>query len=186
LAFSRRQVLQPKVFSLNAIVGELDAMLRRVVGADVTLETELDPGLWYVLADPGQLEQVLVNLVVNARDAMPWGGRLHIRTANSHLHTDSPERANGVRPGDYVTLAVRDTGIGMDVPTQARIFEPFFTTKESGKGTGLGLSTVYGIVEQSGGHIAVESAPGQGATFTIYLPRYLGPNEAAAGTRADR
>ncbi len=186
LAFSRRQVLQPKVLSLNATVGELDAMLRRVVGADIALETDLDPALWYVLADPGQLEQVLVNLVVNARDAMPWGGRLHIRTANNHLDIDSPERANGVRPGDYVTLAVSDTGIGMDVPTQARIFEPFFTTKESGKGTGLGLSTVYGIVEQSGGHIAVESAPGQGATFTIYLPRYLGPSEAGAGTRADR
>jgi CheY-like chemotaxis protein len=174
------------VFSLNTTVGELDAMLRRVVGADIVLETELDPALWYVLADPGQLEQVLVNLVVNARDAMPWGGRLHIRTANSHMDIDSPDRANGVRPGDYVTLAVRDTGVGMDVPTQARIFEPFFTTKESGKGTGLGLSTVYGIVEQSGGHIAVESAPGQGATFTIYLPRYLGPSEAAAGSRFDR
>jgi two-component system, cell cycle sensor histidine kinase and response regulator CckA len=186
LAFSRRQVLQPKVFSLNAIVGDLDAMLRRVVGADISLETELDPALWYVLADPGQLEQVLVNLVVNARDAMPWGGRLHIRTANHHLDIDSPERANGVRPGDYVTLAVRDTGVGMDVPTQARIFEPFFTTKEAGKGTGLGLSTVYGIVEQSGGHIAVESAPGQGATFTIYLPRYVGTNEAAVSGRTDR
>jgi PAS domain S-box-containing protein len=186
LAFSRRQVLQPKVLSLNAIVSELDAMLRRVVGAGITLETELDVALWYVLADPGQLEQVLVNLVVNARDAMPWGGRLYVTTTNYHLETDSPERANGVRPGDYVALSVRDTGTGMDVPTQARIFEPFFTTKESGKGTGLGLSTVYGIVEQSGGHIAVESAPGQGATFTIYLPRYIGPSDVAASLRADR
>ena len=175
LAFSRRQVLQPKIHSLNTTVGELDGMLRRLLGADIVLETELDPGLWYVLADPSQLEQALVNLVVNARDAMPSGGRVTITTENALLDMAATERANGVRPGAYVRLSVRDTGIGMDVPTQARIFDPFFTTKETGQGTGLGLSTVYGIVEQSGGQIAVESAPGQGATFTIYLPRHAGP-----------
>jgi PAS domain S-box-containing protein len=174
LAFSRRQVLQPRVLSLNASVSELDSMLRRLLGADVSLETRLDPVLGYVLADPGQLEQVLVNLVVNARDAMPAGGRVTIATSNVQLQGSDGHRGNGVRPGAYVTLSVSDTGLGMDVPTQARIFEPFFTTKAAGKGTGLGLSTVYGIVEQSGGHIAVESAPGQGATFTIFLPRHVG------------
>ena len=187
LAFSRRQVLQPRVLSLNTSVNELDPMLCRLLGADVSLETELDPALWYVLADPGQLEQVLVNLVVNARDAMPSGGRVTIRTANVNLSGTDVQRGNGVRPGAYVTLSVSDTGMGMDVPTQARIFDPFFTTKEAGKGTGLGLSTVYGIVEQSGGHIAVESAPGQGATFTIFMPRHTGPGLAATGqVPADR
>ncbi|HKT61232.1 MAG TPA: PAS domain S-box protein [Gemmatimonadales bacterium] len=186
LAFSRRQVLQPRVLSLNATVAELDSMLRRLLGADVSFETELDPGLWYVLADPGQLEQVLVNLVVNARDAMPDGGSVTIATANHQLHATDDSRGNGVRPGGYVTLSVRDTGVGMDVPTQARIFDPFFTTKEAGKGTGLGLSTVYGIVEQSGGHIAVESAPGQGATFTIFLPRHEPSPGAVAPGQPDR
>jgi two-component system cell cycle sensor histidine kinase/response regulator CckA len=185
LAFSRRQVLQPKIHSLNATIAELDGMLRRLLGADVELVSELVPGLWYVLADPSQLEQVLVNLVVNARDAMPGGGRVVITTTNVMLDAAAAERANGVRPGAYVQLSVRDTGIGMDVPTQARIFDPFFTTKETGQGTGLGLSTVYGIVEQSGGHIAVESAPGQGATFIIYLPRHAGPGIGVVPT-ADR
>jgi two-component system, cell cycle sensor histidine kinase and response regulator CckA len=156
-------------------------MLHRLLGADVSLDTELDPALGHVLADPGQLEQVLVNLVVNARDAIPAGGRVTIATANLQLQATDDSRGNGVRPGAYVALSVSDTGTGMDVPTQARIFDPFFTTKAAGKGTGLGLSTVYGIVEQSGGHITVQSAPGQGATFTIFLPRHLGTVNAGLG-----
>jgi PAS domain S-box-containing protein len=186
LAFSRRQVLQPRVLSLNATVGEVDTLLRRLGGADISILTELDPALWYVLADPGQIEQALVNLVTNARDAMPEGGVVTITTANLQLHAADDARGNGVRPGAYVTLSVRDTGVGMDVPTQARIFEPFFTTKDAGKGSGLGLSTVYGIVEQSGGHIAVESAPGQGATFTIFLPRHEASPGAPAPGQSDR
>ena len=185
LAFSRRQVLQPRVLSLNAVVSEIDTMLRRLIGADVTLEVELDPLLWYVLADPSQVEQVIVNLAVNARDAMPGGGVVRIITRNHHYAAAGDERPNGVRPGDYVAVAVVDNGSGMDVQVQARIFEPFFTTKAPGKGTGLGLSTVYGIVQQSGGHITVESAPGQGATFTIFLPRHEG-QPAGAPQRPDR
>ena len=185
LAFSRRQVLQPRVLSLNSTVTELDGMFRRLIRADISLETELDPALWYVLADPGQIEQVLVNLVVNARDAMPQGGRITVTTANRQYPASGIERQNGVRPGSYVVLTVGDNGQGMDPHTQGRIFDPFFTTKEPGKGTGLGLSTVYGIVEQSGGHIGVESAPGRGATFTIHLPRYEGTG-AASPPRGDR
>jgi PAS domain S-box-containing protein len=185
LAFSRQQVLQPRVLSLNATVAELDGMLRRLIRVDIALETELDPSLWQVLADPGQIEQVLVNLVVNARDAMPNGGRITVSTANREYPAASTERPDGVRPGTYVVLTVADTGHGMDLRTQARIFDPFFTTKEPGKGTGLGLSTVYGIVQQSGGHIAVESAPSRGATFTIHLPRYDGSG-AALPSRANR
>jgi two-component system, cell cycle sensor histidine kinase and response regulator CckA len=156
-------------------------MLHRLIGEDITLCTDFEPDLGPVRVDRGQIEQVVVNLVVNARDAMPSGGRVTIRTANVNLSATDVQRGNGVRPGAYVTLSVSDTGMGMDVPTQARIFDPFFTTKEAGKGTGLGLSTVYGIVEQSGGHIAVESAPGQGSTFTIFLPRHAGPALAAPG-----
>jgi PAS domain S-box-containing protein len=185
LAFSRRQVLQPKVISLNSVLAELDGMVRRLAGADVVVEAEIDPGLWYVLADPGQLEQVVINLVVNARDAMPDGGRLTITTANRIYLPDTPERPAGVRPGAYVTLSLSDTGVGMELELQSRVFEPFFTTKEPGKGTGLGLSTVYGIVQQSGGHVALRSAPGQGATFTVLLPRHTGSQEAAAA-RVDR
>ncbi|MDQ3137058.1 MAG: PAS domain S-box protein [Gemmatimonadota bacterium] len=181
LAFSRRQVLQPRILSLNRSVAELEVMFRRLLGADVSLETELDPGLGCVLADPGQLEQVLVNLVVNARDAMPGGGRLTIATANLDIETVDDARGDGIRFGPYVTLSVGDTGVGMDVATQARIFEPFFTTNAAGKGAGLGLSTVFGVVEQSGGHIAVESALGRGARFTIFLPRHEGSDVAETG-----
>jgi two-component system cell cycle sensor histidine kinase/response regulator CckA len=181
LAFSRRQILQPKVLSLNGVVDDLSGMLRRLLGNGLSLEIVADPGLWYVMADPGQLEQVLVNLIVNARDATPKGGRVTITTANCRVTPEGPERAGGVRPGTYATLSVVDTGIGMDIATQARIFEPFFTTKETGAGPGLGLSSVYGIVEQSGGHITVESAPGRGSTFTIYLPRHNETNIALTG-----
>jgi PAS domain S-box-containing protein len=178
LAFSRRQVLQPRVLSLNDVVDELASMLRRLIGASVTLETELEPAPWHVRADPGQLEQVVVNLVVNARDAIlaagTDSGRVTIATANVRLDA-AAARPGTLRPGAYVVLSVGDTGTGMDEATQARIFEPFFTTKEQGKGTGLGLSTVFGIVQQSGGEVAVESAPGQGAVFRVYLPRHAGP-----------
>jgi two-component system, cell cycle sensor histidine kinase and response regulator CckA len=182
LAFSRRQILQPKVLSLNSILDELTGMLRRLLGSGITLEVAPDPGLWYVMADPGQIEQVLANLIMNARDATSRGGRVTITTANCRVSPEGPERAGGVRPGTYATLAVADTGVGMDIATQARIFEPFFTTKETGAGPGLGLSSVYGIVEQSGGHITVESAPGRGSTFTIYLPRHNETNIAHTGS----
>jgi two-component system, cell cycle sensor histidine kinase and response regulator CckA len=181
LAFSRRQILQPKVLSLNAVLDDVSGMLRRLLGGGISLEIVPDPGLWYVMADPGQLEQVLVNLIVNARDAMPKGGRVTITTANCRVSPEGPERAGGVRPGTYATLSVADTGVGMDIATQARIFEPFFSTKETGAGPGLGLSSVYGIVEQSGGNITVESAPGRGSTFTIYLPRHNETNIAVTG-----
>jgi PAS domain S-box-containing protein len=185
LAFSRRQVLQPKVLSLNNVVAETDGMLRRLVGPDIVLDVTCDPGLWYALADPGQIELVLMNLVVNARDAMPRGGRLSISTSNRELTGESSARPNGMRAGSYVALEVSDTGVGIDLANQARVFEPFFTTKDPGKGTGLGLSTVYGIVQQSGGHITLESAPGRGATFTVFLPRHIG-NDPPAASKVDR
>jgi two-component system cell cycle sensor histidine kinase/response regulator CckA len=185
LAFSRRQVLQPKVLSLNNVVTDTDSMLRRLVGADIVLDVTCDPGLWFALADPGQIELVLMNLVVNARDAMPHGGRLEISTSNRELTGESRTRPNGMRAGSYVALEVSDTGVGIDLANQARVFEPFFTTKDPGKGTGLGLSTAYGIVQQSGGHITLESAPGRGATFTVFLPRYVG-NDPPAASKVDR
>jgi two-component system, cell cycle sensor histidine kinase and response regulator CckA len=171
LAFSRKQVLAPKVLDLNALVREMERMLARLIGADVQLASSLDPDLGRVRADPGQLEQVLLNLAVNARDAMPRGGRLAIETRNG-----------GGPAGNVVVLEVADTGTGMDAETRARIFEPFFTTKEPGKGTGLGLAVVHGIVTQSGGQIEVESAPGRGTRFRIELPRVAGdPSTSTVG-----
>jgi len=171
LTFSRRQVLAPQLLDLNAVVMNLETMLRRLLGDAITLDIVLDPALSRVQTDPGQLEQVIMNLAVNACDAMPQGGTLTIETSDVELDEGYAWRHVGVRPGPYVMLAVRDTGSGMDAETLSNIFEPFFTTKEPGKGTGLGLSIVYGIINQSGGHIDVESAPGQGSSFMIYLPR---------------
>jgi len=172
LAFSRRQFIAAKVLDLNALVANMDGMLRRLIGEDIVeLSAELDPSLGAIKADPGQIEQVIMNLVVNARDAMPKGGRLTIETRNVTIGEEVRLDAVGVAPGSYVLLTVRDNGHGMDAETRSHLFEPFFTTKEKGKGTGLGLSTVYGIVKQSGGSIIVESTPGRGTTFRIYFPR---------------
>jgi PAS domain S-box-containing protein len=178
LAFSRKQMLQPKVLDLNALIRGFELMLRRLIEAHFDLKLDLDPGLGRVKADPTQMQQVLMNLVVNARDAMPDGGELTIKTRNARLNGADFGAAAGGQLGDWVLLAVSDTGHGMDEATQRRIFEPFFTTKGMGRGTGLGLSTTYGIVNQSGGHITVSSKPGHGTTFQIYLPRTADLEEA--------
>jgi two-component system cell cycle sensor histidine kinase/response regulator CckA len=172
LAFSRQQVLEPKVLLLNTVVFDMEKMLRRLIGEDVELSTGLDPKLGRVRADQGQIEQVIMNLAVNARDAMPEGGKLSIETSNVEMDEVFVRRyAYPVQPGAYILLTVTDTGTGMDNATKLRVFEPFFTTKEKDKGTGLGLSTVYGVVKQSGGYIDVDSTLGKGTTFRIYLPR---------------
>jgi len=171
LAFSRKQLLQPRILQLNDVVSEVDKMLRRLIGEDIEVVTVFGRALGRVKADPGQIEQVLVNLVVNARDAMPEGGKLTIETSNVDMDEELSETHEGLAPGRYVMLAVRDTGHGIDAVTKSRLFEPFFTTKEQGKGTGLGLATVYGIVKQSGGYVAVESEPGRGAAFKVFLHR---------------
>ena len=191
LAFSRQQVIAARVFQLNTVIAEAGKMLKRLLGEDIVLAVVLDPGLDLIKADPHQLEQVLVNLCVNARDAMPRGGKLTIETSNVELDGGArlpPE----VRPGRYVLLAVSDTGCGMDEATRSHLFEPFFTTKEVGKGTGLGLATVYGIVKQAGGFVSVYSEPGQGTTFKVYLPRVAEgtpeehePAARAPGTTSD-
>ncbi len=179
LAFSRKQVLEPRVVDLNAVVTDLTPMLQRLIGENIALVTALDPGLGHVTADARQFEQVIMNLAINARDAMPNGGQLTLETANIDLDATYARQHPGVSPGPHVMLAVSDTGVGMDAETQARLFEPFFTTKGPGKGTGLGLSTVYGIVKQSGGNIWVYSEVGRGTTFKIYLPRVDRPVDHA-------
>ncbi len=184
LAFSRRQMLQPKVINLNVLVKDLQKMLRRLIGEHIELLTQAEQTAAYVKADPGQIEQVIMNLVVNARDAMPRGGRLVIQTASVHLDATYAREHVDVAPGDYVMIAVHDNGTGMDETIKAHIFEPFFTTKARARGTGLGLSTVYGIVKQSGGSIQVKSELGKGTSFEIYLPRVHGKDESAIGPSA--
>ena len=180
LAFSRKQVIQPKVIDLNALIADVQNLLGRLIGEDIELIAQPDTELGRIKADPGQIEQVVMNLAINARDAMPTGGRLTITTSNVSL----TEGGLNTPAGDYCMLAVSDTGCGMDRQTLSHIFEPFFTTKERGKGTGLGLSTVYGIINQSGGSIQVESEPGRGTTFKVYLPRVVVADEEARTTQA--
>ena len=171
LLLARQQMVQVQQVQLNDVVTEVQTMLRRVIGEDIVIESVLDPTLGFVLADPGRLHQVLMNLAVNARDAMPGGGKLLIETQNVELDRGFAELHAGVKPGSYVQLKVTDTGVGMTPEVLSHLYEPFFTTKAIGEGTGLGLATVYGIIQQSQGSIWVYSEPGEGTTFTIYLPR---------------
>jgi two-component system cell cycle sensor histidine kinase/response regulator CckA len=184
LAFSRKQLLELKVVDVNAIVQDMERLLRPLIGENIELATRLEPNLGHTRADAGQLEQVIMNLVVNAKDAMPEGGKITIQTASAELDDSYRREHTYVQPGPYVMLSVGDTGCGMDKETQSRIFEPFFTTKEKGKGTGLGLSTVYGIIKQSGGYIFAHSELGHGTTFRIYLPRVEDRAETADTVRA--
>jgi CheY-like chemotaxis protein len=176
--FSRQQVVEPKVLDLNEILGGMDKMLKRIVGEDVDLTWVPTPDLGRIRADAGNVEQVIMNLVVNARDAMPTGGQLTIEARNVDLDDDYAREHIGSSPGRHVMLAVSDNGVGMDKATQSRIFEPFFTTKEPGKGTGLGLSTVFGIAQRSGGSIWVYSEPGKGTAFKVYFPRVIAEVDA--------
>jgi len=187
LAFSRRQMLQPQLVDINTLVQQLEKLLRRLISEDVELVTALAADLRPVMVDPASVEQILVNLAVNARDAMPSGGRLTIETANVELDDAAAAADSAMTPGAYVRIAVSDTGVGMDASTRARVFEPFFTTKEQGKGSGLGLATVYGMVKQSRGYIWVDSEPGRGATFKAYLPATAQPsgNQAPANEAGD-
>lgn len=171
LAFSRKSVLQCRIVDLNAVVSDCEKMLRRLVGEDVEIACFLMPSLWQVMADASQVEQMILNLAVNARDAMPEGGKLTLKTANVEVDDTYCMAHHDLKPGSYVLLTVSDNGCGMDRQTQLRIFEPFFTTKETGRGTGLGLAMVYGFIRQTGGHIAVSSVVGRGTTFRIFLPR---------------
>jgi len=179
LSFSRRQIIEPRSIDLNALVANLHKMLARLIGEDIVLRTQLETGLEPVFVDPGQFEQVLVNLVVNARDAMPAGGRLTIETANVNLTTEAAKLSPNLRAGAFVRLTVTDTGLGMSEEVRLRLFEPFFTTKPKGKGTGLGLATIFGAVVQAGGAIEVQSELNTGSTFRIYLPRSTEPVERA-------
>jgi signal transduction histidine kinase len=186
LAFSRRQVLQPKIIDLNKALTRVEPMLRRLIGEDIVMTVNGRAAHPYVRVDPGQVEQVVMNLVVNARDAMPKGGRLIVETADATLDASATADMPDAKPGDYVTLSVSDTGVGMSPEIRARVFEPYFTTKDVGKGTGLGLSTAYGIVRQSDGYIAVSSEVGLGTTFRIYLPRAEAPQATAADAAAEK
>jgi two-component system, cell cycle sensor histidine kinase and response regulator CckA len=181
LAFGRRQISQPKILDLNEVVTHSVKLVGRLIGEDIQIATHLDANLGQINADPTHIDQVIMNLVVNARDAMRDGGRLTIETANVTLDEGYAGRHIGVEPGAYCMLAISDTGVGMDAETKGRLFEPFFTTKEPGKGTGLGLSIVYGIVKQSGGDILVYSEPGKGTTFKVYFPMTEVPAGSTAG-----
>jgi two-component system cell cycle sensor histidine kinase/response regulator CckA len=184
LAFSRKQMLQPRLLDLNAAVREAGELLARLIGEHIEVVTHLDAETWPVVADAGQLTQVVMNLAVNARDAMPNGGTLTITTGNIVVTESLAVKQRGLSVGEYVVLTMRDTGAGMDRRTQERVFEPFFTTKEQGRGTGLGLATVYGIVKQSNGYIQLASTPGSGTTFWIFLPRGNGVVERVENTRS--